>query len=246
MMKKFFLLLSFILISFSVFADEWGCDNITKEEMEKAKSVLEAAQEIVLLSYPETKVVKFDDIEYKEEIKQNYESRKFFINDAEVDVSSLFVRFTENTKYLNLGLFIGCDFTSAFDVKEINEDGKVEIKHSVKKAKEMYKACSVQDFSDGKEVDINFPDILTDILYKKVGCYRAALFEFFDAAHPVHSYEYKKAFDDFIAAYKIVRRNIYYIQDGYIPDIYSENRVAGRVLEHVKQIIQDYFDEYDK
>lgn len=246
MTRKLFLLLLGIFTTFSAIADEWGCDNITAEEMEKAKSVLKAAQEIVLLDHLKTKVIKFDDIVYKEEFGENYEYRSFGVDGRQLSARDLFVRFAENTKYLNLGLFIGCEFTSVFDVKEIKEDGNVEVKHSLENAKKIYDKCSVQDFSDGKEVDIDSPDILTDIISKEIDCYKAALFEFFDTVHPVYSYKYKKAFDDFIASYKMVRTNVYFIQDGYFPDIYFENRAASKVLDHVKQIVKDYFDEYER
>jgi hypothetical protein len=47
----------------SSYAMYWGCNNLTKEDVEKAKSVLKEAQEIVLLSYPYIpNIIKYDDI----------------------------------------------------------------------------------------------------------------------------------------------------------------------------------------
>ena len=81
MMKKFFLLFICCVMSTSSYAMYWGCNNLTKEEVEKAKSVLKEAQEIVLLSYPKAKIVKFEDIIFNEKFLENDEYRKFIIED---------------------------------------------------------------------------------------------------------------------------------------------------------------------
>ncbi|MBQ8750190.1 MAG: hypothetical protein IJZ30_00955 [Alphaproteobacteria bacterium] len=242
MMKKFFLLFVLCVMGTHCFADELGCDNITNEEMEKAKSVLKEAQEIVLLSYPKAKIVKFEDIIFNEQFLENDEYRKFIIEDKEYGANYLFVRLAENTKYLNLGLFIGCEFMSSFDVMNIREDRVVEVKHSVKTAEEKFKQCDEKRFSADEK--INEYDDLVNSIEKKTECYKSALFEFFDAVHPSNSYDYKKSFDDMIEKYRIVRKNMYYIQDEYMPPISVGTSIAADVKEFVKKEVKDYFEEY--
>ena len=242
MMKKFFLLFVLCVMSVPSYAIYWGCNDLTKEEMEKAKSVLKEAQEIVLLSYPKAKIVKFEDITFNEQFLENDEYRKFIIEDKEYGANYLFVRLVENTKYLNLGLFIGCEFMSSFDVIDIREDRVVEVKHSVKTAEEKFKQCDEKRFSADEK--INEYDDLVNTIEKKTECYKSALFEFFDAVHPSNSYDYKKSFDDMIEKYRIVRKNMYYIQDDYMPPISVGTSIAADVKEFVKKEVKDYFDEY--
>ena len=241
-MKKFFLLFVLCVMSVPSYAIYWGCNDLTKEEMEKAKSVLKEAQEIVLLSYPKAKIVKFEDITFNEQFLENDEYRKFIIEDKEYGANYLFVRLVENTKYLNLGLFIGCEFMSSFDVIDIREDRVVEVKHSVKTAEEKFKQCDEKRFSADEK--INEYDDLVNTIEKKTECYKSALFEFFDAVHPSNSYDYKKSFDDVIEKYRIVRKNMYYIQDDYMPPISVGTSIAADVKEFVKKEVKDYFDEY--
>ena len=242
MMKKFFLLFVLCVMSVPSYAIYWGCNDLTKEEMEKAKSVLKEAQEIVLLSYPKAKIVKFEDITFNEQFLENDEYRKFIIEDKEYGANYLFVRLAENTKYLNLGLFIGCEFMSSFDVIDIREDRVVEVKHSVESAEEKFKQCDEKRFSADEK--INEYDDLVNSIEKKTECYKSALFEFFDAVHPSNSYDYKKSFDDMIEKYRIVRKNMYYIQDDYMPPVSVGTSIAADVKEFVKKEVKDYFDEY--
>ena len=242
MMKKFFLFFVFCIMANHCLADELGCDNITNEEMEKAKSVLKGAQEIVLLSYPKAKIIKFEDIIFKENISEKDEYRKFIIEDTEYGANYLFVRLAENTKYLNLGLFIGCEFMSSFDVMNIREDRVVDVKHSVQSAEEKFNQCNTKRFSADEK--INEYDDLVNTIEKKTQCYKNALFEFFDAVHPTNSYDYKKSFDDMVEKYRVVRKNMYYIQDDYMPPIGVGALIAADVKEFVKKEVKDYFDEY--
>ena len=128
--------------------------------MEKAKSVLKGAQEIVLLSYPKAKIIKFEDIIFNENISEKDEYHKFIIEDKEYGANYLFVRLSENTKYLNLGLFIGCEFMSSFDVMNIREDRMMDVKHSVQSAEEKFNLCDKKRFSADEK--INELDILQE------------------------------------------------------------------------------------
>ena len=47
-----------------------------------------------------------------------------------------------------------------------------------------------------------------------------------------------------IEKYRIVRKNMYYIQDDYMPPISVGTSIAADVKEFVKKEVKDYFDEY--
>ena len=125
MMKKFFLLFVCCVMAIPSYAMYWGCNNLTKEEIEKAKSVLKEAQEIVLLSYPYTpNIIKYDDIKETTYNADNNGFVKMFEvhNFGVYGANDLFVRFNDKEKYQNLGLIIECEAPLIDFVKEINQD----------------------------------------------------------------------------------------------------------------------------
>ena len=109
-------------------------------------------------------------------------------------------------------------------------------------AEEKLNQCDIKRFSADEKIN-EYGDLVNSI-EKKTECYKSALFEFFDAVHPSNSYYYKKSFDDMIEKYRIVRKNMYYIQDDYMPPISVGTSIAADVKEFVKKEVKDYFDEY--
>lgn len=224
-------------------ADYHGCDNVTAEEMVQAQQIFEAAQEIVLLNDKgDAEVVEPKDIKADVKVYGDREERRFIVGDDDFGAADFYVRFADGTKYLNLSNFIGCEVMFAFTPKELNANKVVYAAHSVQAAEENFAKCEeVSRLSLENKKDLS---LVRQEIYQQQECYRQALFEFFDAIHPSSSDRYKKAFDDYMVAYQIMRTNVYQPKDGELSGNIVEDYMAVDMRDRAKQVARDYFDKY--
>ena len=247
MMKKFFLLFVFCVMATSSYAMYWGCNNLTKEEVEKAKSVLKEAQEIVLLSYPYTpNIIKYDDIKETLYDAGNDGFVKMFKvhNFGVYGANDLFVRFNDKEKYQNLGIIIECEAPLIDFVKEINPDlSFITLKDKYFKIKERYESCeNVKDDEIYDEEYIKNADVrqrLSDV----VDCYVNVAFELFDTFHPSNSQKYKDNLQNFIQYYANVQRDIYSGMEGHVTGTIIADYVSASVYSMVKDTVNSYIEE---
>lgn len=247
MMKKFFLLFFCCVMGTHCFADELGCDNITNEEMEKAKSVLKEAQEIVLLSYPNIpNIIKYDDIkETLYDADNNGLVKMFEVHNFGVyGANDLFVRFNDKEKYQNLGIIIECEAPLIDFVKEINPDlSFITLKDKYFKIKERYESCeNVKDDEIYDEEYIKNADVrqrLSDV----TDCYVNVAFELFDVFHPSNSQKYKDNLRNFIQYYANVQRDIYSGMEGHVTGTIIADYVTANVYSMVKDTVNSYIKE---
>lgn len=242
-MKKFLIAIGLCLYVGSAWADYQGCDNLTAEEMAQAQQIFAAAQEIVLLNgNGDAEVVQPKDIRDNVNVYEGREERRFIVGDDDFGAADFYVRFADGTKYLNLSNFIGCEVMFAFIPKELNADKMVYAEHSVQTAEENFAKCKeVSQLSLENKKDLA---LVRQEIYRQQECYRQALFEFFDAVHPDSSGRYKKAFDDYMVAYKIMRTNVYQPKDGELSGNVVEDYMAVDMRDRAKQVARDYFDKY--
>lgn len=247
MMKKFFLFLFFCMMSSPTYAIYWGCNDLTKEEAEKAKSVLKEAQEIVLLSYPNTpNIIKFVDIKETLYDADNYGKVLMFkINKFGVyGANDIFVRFNNNEKYQNLGIMIGCKAPTIDFVKEINKDLSFKtLKDQYFEIKEKYENCeNMRDDENYDEELIRNVDI-RQRLNNVIDCYMDVAFELFDMFHPSNSQKYKDNLRYFIQYYANVKRDIYSGMEGHITGTIVADSVTSDVYSMTKKIVYSYIEE---
>ena len=244
MMKKFFLLFVMCVIATPSYAIYWGCNDLTKEEVEKAKSVLKEAQEIVLLSYPYTpNIIKYDDIkETLYDADNNGFVKMFEVHNFGVyGANDLFVRFNDKEKYQNLGIIIECEAPSIDFVKEINPDlSFITLKDKYFKIKEKYESCEDVKDDDGeyiKNADIRQRlDNVTD-------CYVNVAFELFDIFHPSNSQKYKDNLRNFIQYYANVKRDIYSGMEGHVTGTIMADYVTSDVYSITKELVYSYIEK---
>ena len=244
MMKKFFLLFVMCVIATPSYAIYWGCNDLTKEEVEKAKSVLKEAQEIVLLSYPYTpNIIKYDDIkETLYDADNNGFVKMFEVHNFGVyGANDLFVRFNDKEKYQNLGIIIECEAPSIDFVKEINPDlSFITLKDKYFKIKEKYESCEDVKDDDGeyiKNADIRQRlDNVTD-------CYVNVAFELFDIFHPSNSQKYKDNLRNFIQYYANVKRDIYSGMEGHVTGTIMADYITSDVYSITKELVYSYIEK---
>ena len=244
MMKKFFLLFVMCVIATPSYAIYWGCNDLTKEQVEKAKSVLKEAQEIVLLSYPYTpNIIKYDDIkETLYDADNNGFVKMFEVHNFGVyGANDLFVRFNDKEKYQNLGIIIECEAPSIDFVKEINPDlSFITLKDKYFKIKEKYESCEDVKDDDGeyiKNADIRQRlDNVTD-------CYVNVAFELFDIFHPSNSQKYKDNLRNFIQYYANVKRDIYSGMEGHVTGTIMADYVTSDVYSITKELVYSYIEK---
>ncbi len=251
MMKKLFLMFVLNIVSTPVFAMYWGCNDLTTTEMEKAKSVLQAAQEIVLLDYHNTPhIIKYEDIDETLYDADNFgHVRLFEINthEAIVGANELFVRDKEGKKYQNLGLIIGCQPPSINYVKEINPDlSFITLKDQYFKIKEKYEKCSTDiEYEKAKDYDENHIRSF-DIRIEHsaiTDCYIDVAYELFDVFHPNNPQEYKDNLLNFIKYYNNVMFDAYKGMDGYLGGSIISDYVSVHVLFMTKKIVGEYIKQ---
>ena len=244
MIKKFFLLFVMCVIATPSYAIYWGCNDLTKEEVEKAKSVLKEAQEIVLLSYPYTpNIIKYDDIkETLYDADNNGLVKMFEVHNFGVyGANDLFVRFNDKEKYQNLGIIIECEAPSIDFVKEINPDlSFITLKDKYFKIKEKYESCEDVKDDDGeyiKNADTRQRlDNVTD-------CYVNVAFELFDIFHPSNSQKYKDNLRNFIQYYANVKRDIYSGMEGHVTGTIMADYVTSDVYSITKELVYSYIEK---
>ena len=235
MMKKFFLLFVLCVMSVPSYAIYWGCNNLTKEEVEKAKSVLKEAQEIVLLSYPNIpNIIKYDDIkETLYDADNNGLVKMFEVHNFGVyGANDLFVRFNDKEKYQNLGMIIECEAPSIDFVKEINPDlSFITLKDKYFKIDEIYD----EEYIKNADVRQRLSDV-TD-------CYVNVAFDLFDVFHPSNSQKYKDNLRNFIQYYANVQRDIYSGMEGHVTGTIIADYVTASVYSMVKNTVNSYIEE---
>lgn len=246
MIKKLFLLLILSVMSTPVWAMYWGCNDLTTEEMEKAKSVLKAAQEIVLLDYSNTPhIILYKDIQEKLYNADNFGMVRLFEIEKYQKIcgaNELFVRLKDENKYQNLGLIIGCEAPTINFVREINQDlSFMTLKDQYFAIKEKYEKCS--DVSvPYDEKNIRSIDIRRN-LYAQIDCYKAVAYELFDVFHPKNPQPYKDNLTKFLQSYSLVLADKYEAMDGYVTGSIIADYIAGSLFEMTKKIVQDYIYE---
>lgn len=246
MMKKLFLLLILSVISAPSWAQYWGCNDLTTEEMEKAKSVLKAAQEIVLLDYSNIPhIISYEDIEETLYNADNFGMVKLFeIKKYQntCGANELFVRLKDENKYQNLGILIGCEAPTIKFVREINQDlSFITLKDQYFSIKEKYEKCSDVSVPYDKE-NIRSIDIRRN-LYAQIDCYKAVAYELFDVFHPKDPQRYKDNLTNFLQSYSLVLDDKYDAMDNYVTGSIIADYITSSLFETTKKIVQDYIYE---
>lgn len=247
MMKKFFLFFVFCIMAIPSYAMYWGCNNLTKKEMEKAKSVLKEAQEIVLLSHPNIpNIIKYDNIkETLYDTDNNGFVKMFKVHNFGVyGANDIFVRFNNKEKYQNLGIIIDCEAPTIDFVKELNPDlSFITLKDRYFKIKERYESCENvkedENYDEEYMKNAGVRQRLSDV----TDCYVDVAFELFDTFHPSDSQKYKDNLQNFIQYYANVKRDIYSGMEGHIIGTIVADYVTTDIYSMTKKIVYSYIEE---
>lgn len=239
-MRIIFYSLIFMLISSTAQALNWGCANVTQEEMDKAKEVLKNAKEILVFN-SENKLVEisYEDIKYDITLKpEDVDNRKFYIEDIFYGgADEFFVRFNDNEKYQNLAFIIKCTPNSIEIIKELDENRNYQpLRERFFSILEKYHNCSKLQSDE----TINTPN---NIINNRIKCYIDTAHELFDAFHPSNHQLFKDNLHLFVENYSKVLNDIYNPLELKYKNSLTEDFIATQKEHFISNLIYDYIEE---